>query len=128
MLHERTGHVAMLMPDGRVLVAGGADTGGPLSDAEVYDPGRNAWLPVRPLTIPRSEPMGTSLEDGTVLVLGGLGEGGVPLATADLFKLLGTGRCATRRPTAGAASASTAFAATQPAMPAPAIPARSART
>ncbi|WP_433936367.1 hypothetical protein AB3662_16920 [Sorangium cellulosum] len=77
------------MPDARVLVAGGADTGGPLSDAEVYDPGKNAWLPVRPLTIPRSEPMGASLEDGTVLVLGGLGEGGVPLAMADLFKLLG---------------------------------------
>jgi MYXO-CTERM domain-containing protein len=31
------------------------------------------------------------LEDGSVLVVGGLGEGGIPLATAELFKLFGNG-------------------------------------
>jgi hypothetical protein len=80
-----------LMKDGRVLVAGGTDTGGPLASAEVYDPDQKAWLPVRPLTTPRSEPAGTLLEDGSVLVVGGLGEGGIPLATAERFTLLGNG-------------------------------------
>jgi MYXO-CTERM domain-containing protein len=37
------------------------------------------------------EPVGTLLEDGTVLVIGGRGEGGIPLATAELFKLLSNG-------------------------------------
>ncbi|AUX46017.1 uncharacterized protein SOCE26_075200 [Sorangium cellulosum] len=98
MLHARTGHIATLMPDGRVLVAGGADTSGPLSSAEVYDPDGDVWAEVRPLTTSRNEPVtplrenadaredGDVLDDGSVLVLGGRGEGEIPLATVERFE------------------------------------------
>src|SRR5207249_2028280 len=38
----RSYHSATLLPDGRVLVAGGYD-GGPLSSAEVWDPATGLW-------------------------------------------------------------------------------------
>ena len=45
--HE--GHTATLLPDGRVLVAGGASgtTGRvyPVTSAEVYDPATDTWTP-----------------------------------------------------------------------------------
>src|SRR5262245_6589468 len=57
---------------------------GPLESAEVYDSDKDIWLPLRPLITPRSEPTGTSLQDGSVLVVGGLSIGGIPLATTEL--------------------------------------------
>ncbi|MDC3962254.1 hypothetical protein KEG38_51020 [Polyangium jinanense] len=91
MLDARMGHVATLLPDGRVLVAGGADTGGPLAGAEIYDPAKNAWQQVRSLITPRSEPVGAALQDGRVLLVGGLGEGFIPLATAERYELFSNG-------------------------------------
>jgi N-acetylneuraminic acid mutarotase len=62
-----------LLPDGEVLVAGGADSdyGEFLTSAELYDPARNSWTSTGSLAVGRAGATATLLEDGTVLVMGG---------------------------------------------------------
>ncbi|MDC3955724.1 Kelch repeat-containing protein [Polyangium jinanense] len=69
---KRLRHTANLLPDGRVLVAGG-DKGGeiPLEFAEVYDPALKMWVQTEPLKQNRFGHTATTLKDGRVLVLGG---------------------------------------------------------
>ncbi len=68
----RTGHTATLLPNGRVLVAGGSSN---LliqhAATELYDPRSNDWLPAASMTRPRSHHTATPLPDGQVLVAGG---------------------------------------------------------
>lgn len=63
-------HTATLLPDGRVLVAGGGDNGF-LSSAEVYDPRSNTWSATGAMHIARSGHTATLLRNGKVLVVGG---------------------------------------------------------
>lgn len=66
-------HTATLLPDGRVLVAGGLLVErGTLSSAEVYDPAAGVWTPVAAMNTPRLNPAATTLDDGRFLVWGGL--------------------------------------------------------
>lgn len=69
---------ATLLPDGRVLVAGGGGGGSvtcdgcaPRSSAELYDPASGTWTAAANMTRPRSGPTATLLPDGKVLVAGG---------------------------------------------------------
>src|SRR5262249_28863341 len=41
----RYGHIAALLRNGKVLVAGGRNAGGLLKSAEIYDPATNLWTP-----------------------------------------------------------------------------------
>ncbi len=64
---------ATLLTDGRVLVVGGAGLG--LADteaAEVYDPSTNQWTEIASMNIARSMPGIITLDDGRVLVAGGV--------------------------------------------------------
>ena len=83
MLVARVGHAATLLPDGRVLVAGG-DTGtGVTATAELYDPSTNMWSPAASMASARSGHTMTLLLSGKVLVAGGAGP---PTgATAELY-------------------------------------------
>jgi hypothetical protein len=69
----RENHTATLLPNGKVLVAGGFsffDTVF-LTSAEIYDPVTGKWLPTLPLTSGRTEHVAALLPNGKVLFAGG---------------------------------------------------------
>jgi N-acetylneuraminic acid mutarotase len=65
-------HTATLLPDGRVLVAGGADPSDILGSAELYDPSTATWHSTGSLNSVRNYHTATSLPNDTILVAGGL--------------------------------------------------------
>jgi hypothetical protein len=78
MIEARSGASATLLPDGRVLVAGGnvivPNAGSRLDDvasAELYDPATGTWTAIAPMGEARSGHTATLLRDGRVLVVGG---------------------------------------------------------
>jgi N-acetylneuraminic acid mutarotase len=70
MNSKRLAHTATLLPDGRVLVAGGSN-GTDLVGAEVYDPVANTWTPTAEMLDARMMHAATLLSDGRVMVSGG---------------------------------------------------------
>src|SRR5205823_244016 len=68
---KRARHSATLLPNGKVLVAGGIDVAETLSSAELYDPSSGTWSSTGSLITPREEPTATLLPNGQVLVCGG---------------------------------------------------------
>jgi hypothetical protein len=101
MTRVRTGHTATLLPDGTVLIAGGATDGhagtqsfcpamdfryGGLANrtdsAEIYDPATGGFLAVSNMTIARYRHTATLLDDGKVLIAGGAVNG---TASAEIY-------------------------------------------
>lgn len=87
----RAGHTATLLPDGRVLVAGGR-TGDYhyLATAELYDPATDRWQPAGAMAVGREDHTATLLPDGRVLAAGGIGGSEDPrsarfLAAAEVY-------------------------------------------
>lgn len=71
----RFNHTATLLPDGRVLVAGGASA--PidwLASAELYDPATGTWQPTGSMAAARNGHTDALLSGGTVVVVGGVDE------------------------------------------------------
>ena len=80
---------AALLADGRVLVAGGVyadensfDT---RASAELFDPGTGKWSVTGSMKTARSAASAVTLDDGRVLVVGGVDSDGDPLRTAEVF-------------------------------------------
>ena len=71
--HRTRCHTATLLPNGKVLVAGGDAVAQPLASAELYDPASGTWTPTGSLNTARSEHTATLLPNGKVLVAGGVG-------------------------------------------------------
>jgi hypothetical protein len=94
MVAPTVGHIATLLPDGRVFAAGGdiyrveANTrGNPLSSAQLFDPARGTWTATSNMSVPRDTHMAELLTDGTVLVAGGFSaKGGEHLASAERYE------------------------------------------
>ena len=78
-----------LLPNGKVLVAGGSNSTGPfinaISTAEVYEPATAAFTATGSMTTPRAEAQGILLPNGKVLVAGGYDASGSVLASAELY-------------------------------------------
>jgi len=76
-----------VLPDGRVLVAGGADADEVTAAAEVYDPVADRWSPVPPMSTPRMDAAALLLRTGQVLVAGGQADTteSTSLNSAELF-------------------------------------------
>jgi large repetitive protein len=69
MTTSREGHTATLLPDGKVLVAGGSpSTIGASATAELYDPASGTWSATGSMTTARSGHTATLLANGKVLV------------------------------------------------------------
>ena len=100
MATGRSDHTATLLPNGRVLVAGGINTTGFLASAELYDPVTGMWTATDSMTTIRYYQTATLLPNGQVLVAGGAG--GTILASAELYNPVtgtwtATGNLATER-------------------------------
>jgi hypothetical protein len=97
---------ATLLTDGTVLVTGGQGSKGgrdfPLRSAERFDPKTNTFTALPPMSVERMGQAAVRLQDGRVLVLGGVGPSGSSHNTAELFDptsgtFVATGRMSGRR-------------------------------
>lgn len=84
MQEARNGHAAIVLGDGRVLVAGGWVDGRTTSSVELFDPATGAWRHAAALDAPRGMATLTALDDGRLLLAGGSRDM-EPLATAAVF-------------------------------------------
>ncbi len=85
---RRLAHSATLLPNGKILVAGG--TGGGTSgsaelSAELYDPDTGTWSITGNLNTPRVSHSATLLQNGKVLVAGGVDGAGITTDSAELY-------------------------------------------
>jgi hypothetical protein len=78
---------AVLLANGKVLIAGGLDDAGIVSDARLYDPAERNFLPTGSMTSARMRHRATLLSDGRVLVTGGIKApyAYAAVATAELY-------------------------------------------
>jgi hypothetical protein len=72
-----------LLPNGKVLVAGGDGSSGYLASAELYDPATGIWMATGSLSTARYDHTATLLPNGKILVAGGYNGG--YLASAELY-------------------------------------------
>ncbi len=92
LLHPRSYFRMTTLDDGRVLATGGYDGSDwwvqtaptVLSSAELFDPATSQWTAASPMTAPRREHTATLLQDGTVLIAGGVNQSGA-LKSAERF-------------------------------------------
>jgi|GEM_PF-2554081 hypothetical protein len=101
---RRSGHIAVKLNDGRILVAGGShpiglsrvpggtilgfvgdQSGEGIATAEILDANQKEWSFVLPMSVARTNATATLLDDGAVLVAGGESDNGVPLDSAEIF-------------------------------------------
>ena len=85
MALARKFHAATLLGGGKVLLAGGSNTGGILAGCELYNPTTKTFEPAGSLNVGRSAFTTTLLFNGKVLAAGGLGTSGY-LSSAELYQ------------------------------------------
>ena len=90
MNDPRVGHKAVLLRDGRVLVIGGGDgrrgyRWNAIASSELYDPLTDRWTRTGDMVEGRRSATATLLQDGRVLVAGGLDAATRSLASAEVY-------------------------------------------
>jgi hypothetical protein len=86
----RAAHTATLLPNGKVLIAGGYTNtvDAPLATAELYDPAKGTFSPTGDMSIGRASHAAVLLANGKVLMAGGYSGTGASygtLASAELY-------------------------------------------
>lgn len=71
MHSPREGHTAVLLVNGKVLVAGGTNNGVALSSAELYNRTTGSWSSTGSMNVARTLARSVLLSNGSVLVIGG---------------------------------------------------------
>jgi hypothetical protein len=87
MSEPRALHMALLLPTGKVLVAGGRSLTSALASAELFDPESETWAPTTSLSEARSGANVIEAWDWSPLVVGGSGFAG-ELASSEVFDVL----------------------------------------
>lgn len=86
---RREGHTATLLPNGKVLIAGGRGVAGDyidsLSSSELYDPATETWVTTGAMNTIRNDHTATLLPNGKVLVAGGFGHWNFTLSSSELY-------------------------------------------
>jgi hypothetical protein len=88
MLAPRCGPLATLLPDGTVLIAGGAtcsDEPGPIKSLEIFDPKTGTFRSAGELTVPRFDLSATPLQNGKVLIAQGYDAAHTAVARTELY-------------------------------------------
>lgn len=89
MSEPRSAHTATRLKDGRVLLVGGMISvigqELPTASSEIFDPRTNTIQPGGKMTAPRAGHTATLLENGDVLITGGVDEK-QPIASAELYR------------------------------------------
>lgn len=85
MKAHRATFSATLLADGRVLVTGGYNATGTLTENETYDPARDRWTVNPPMPHPHAAHISITMPDGRVLAAGGDTGLGLPGREADVF-------------------------------------------
>lgn len=88
LMIARSRHTASLLPDGKILIAGGytGQLNNPISTntAELFNPITNTWSMTDTMSFPRANHIAIRLANGKILVAGGRANN-VATATAELF-------------------------------------------
>jgi hypothetical protein len=82
----RFSHTATLLPNGKVLIAGGMEQNGVwLDSAELYDPAKGRFSAIGKMSARRAGATATLLPNGKVLIAGGNDGSGKSLASAEIY-------------------------------------------
>jgi hypothetical protein len=85
MTAPHLGHAAVTLKDNRILLIGGWSASGVTNTAEAYDPANHRFSAVGSMALARGECTATLLQDGKVLVTGGVDQSDRALSSAEIF-------------------------------------------